>query len=253
MTDGVIAGTGNSRYLKSVSNFLTLYPTYADFVAALVAGTLPFDLNGINAANWTQVGTPLSKVNLLSDATETELWGDADDRTVNQALSKLKSDIDGAELLYNKIRDITDTNAVGGVALSMADLDWDEYREYKLIFEVAKSGSAENVFFRINNVSANYAVSQFSAGGSLTSTTTGTSLIPGYNGLDATYFAKCEFRLILNGDVHSIWNAVSRQAAAMYTGVSKIGQAGISTFDIRPETAGNTIYIRNASLWGARL
>ena len=48
---------------------MTVYPTYADFVAALVAGTLPIDLNGINAAGWTQQGTALNKANLLTDAT----------------------------------------------------------------------------------------------------------------------------------------------------------------------------------------
>ena len=69
MQDGIIKGTGNSRYLKSISNFLTQYPTYQDFVAALVAGTLPIDLNGINETGWDQLGTALNKANLLSDET----------------------------------------------------------------------------------------------------------------------------------------------------------------------------------------
>lgn len=69
MQDGIIKGTGNSRYLKSISNFLTQYPTYQDFVAALVAGTLPVDLNGINETGWDQLGTALNKANLLSDET----------------------------------------------------------------------------------------------------------------------------------------------------------------------------------------
>lgn len=69
MTDGVILGNGNSRYLKSVSNFLSAYPTYEDFAKALIAGNLPIDLNGINTAGWAQLGTALNKANLLSDAT----------------------------------------------------------------------------------------------------------------------------------------------------------------------------------------
>lgn len=69
MKDMVPKGTGNSRYLKSVSNFMTLYPTYADFAAALVAGTLPVDFNGINSAGCDEVGTALNKANLLTDAT----------------------------------------------------------------------------------------------------------------------------------------------------------------------------------------
>lgn len=69
MKDSVILGSGNSRYLKSVADFKTLYPTYDDFAAALVAGTLPIDLNGINAAGFQQVGDALGKFNLLKDAT----------------------------------------------------------------------------------------------------------------------------------------------------------------------------------------
>ena len=69
MKDFTAKGAGNSRYLKSVSNFLTLYPTYADFAAALVAGTLPVDMNGINPDGILQAGTPLTKANLLDDTT----------------------------------------------------------------------------------------------------------------------------------------------------------------------------------------
>lgn len=89
MQDAIIKGTGNSRYLKSVSNFATLYPTYADFVQALVEGTLPIDLNGINAAGFTQTGTALNKANLLSDSTETAIFGNTGNRTVDATLSKL--------------------------------------------------------------------------------------------------------------------------------------------------------------------
>ena len=73
MKDMVPKGTGNSRYLKSVANFMTLYPTYADFVTALVAGTLPVDFNGINSAGCNEVGTPLNKASLLTDATLAKL------------------------------------------------------------------------------------------------------------------------------------------------------------------------------------
>jgi len=90
MTDLVIKGTGNSRYLKSVSNFMTLYPTYADFVSALVAGTLPIDFNGINAAGIQTQGTPLNKANLLTDATATK-YGQGSSATVNSILNAIPS------------------------------------------------------------------------------------------------------------------------------------------------------------------
>jgi len=88
MQDSIIKGTGNSRYLKSVSDFMTLYPTYADFVAALVAGTLPIDLNGVNAAGWTQQGTALNKANLLTDATAAK-FGLTASATLNSVLSAI--------------------------------------------------------------------------------------------------------------------------------------------------------------------
>lgn len=60
-------GNGNSRYLKTVGEALSLYPTYEDFLQAMIAGTFPVDFNGINKDGWTQRGTPLNKANLLSD------------------------------------------------------------------------------------------------------------------------------------------------------------------------------------------
>ena len=87
MQDGVIAGTGNSRHLKSVSNFLTLYPTYSDFVAAMVAGTLPIDLL-YNAAGWTAEGNALNKAALLKDATAA-LYGLTSAAVPDDVLAKL--------------------------------------------------------------------------------------------------------------------------------------------------------------------
>ena len=100
MQDGIIAGNGNSRYLKTVSAALGLYPTYEDFMTALIAGTFPIDLNGINTAGWTQQGTALNKANLLTDATCSEL-GIAITSTPNDALSKIKSLIDNANTNAN--------------------------------------------------------------------------------------------------------------------------------------------------------
>ncbi len=89
MKDGVIYGSGNSRFLKSVSNFKTLYPTYDAFVNALVAGTLPIDLNGINSAGWKQIADALNKANLLTDETAKALGLDpADNPQVNDALMR---------------------------------------------------------------------------------------------------------------------------------------------------------------------
>lgn len=67
MQDAIMKGNGNSRYLKTVGEALSLYPTYEDFMQAMVAGIFPVDFNGINKDGWTQLGTLLNKANLLSD------------------------------------------------------------------------------------------------------------------------------------------------------------------------------------------
>lgn len=69
MQDAIINETGNSRFLRSIAGFLQAYPTYEAFAAALIAGTLPVDLNGIDPDGWAQLGTDLNKANLLTDAT----------------------------------------------------------------------------------------------------------------------------------------------------------------------------------------
>lgn len=95
MQDGIIKGTGNSRYMKSVADFMTRYPNYEAFAQALMTGTLPFDLNGINPEGWTQQGTALNKANLLSDTTAGNI-GLTGDPTPNQALNTLDQRLDAA-------------------------------------------------------------------------------------------------------------------------------------------------------------
>lgn len=69
MTNGVINQTGNSRYLQTVAQALSLYPTYESFMQALISGTFPIDLAGINPSGWDVQGTPLNKDTLLKDTT----------------------------------------------------------------------------------------------------------------------------------------------------------------------------------------
>lgn len=96
MQDGIIAGNGNSRYLKTVAAALSLYPTYQDFMTALIAGTFPIDLNGINEAGWSQLGTALNKANLLTDATAQAI-GLTSTATPDEALEQI------AKLLLNGV------------------------------------------------------------------------------------------------------------------------------------------------------
>lgn len=122
MKDSIIKNTGNSRYLKSVENFLSVYPTYESFAAALQAGTFPIDLNGINKAGFQQVGDSLGKANLLKDATAAALGLSADNVPDDalQVLSRLHSRL-GNDYLWRKqtisgeIKQATKSSSIGRI------------------------------------------------------------------------------------------------------------------------------------------
>jgi len=85
--DAIIKGIGNSRYLKTVGEALSLYE---DFMQAMVAGIFPVDFNGINKDGWTQQGTLLNKANLLSDTVISTLGlSTGADSTPNDAFNVL--------------------------------------------------------------------------------------------------------------------------------------------------------------------
>lgn len=115
MQDGIIAGNGNSRYLKTVAAALSLYPDYESFMAALIAGTFPIDFNGINASGWVQQGTPLNKANLFSDTTASAL-GLTASNTPNDALAKLKQLIDSSNSNANTRAKIATGSYIGSVS-----------------------------------------------------------------------------------------------------------------------------------------
>ena len=117
MQDGIIAGNGNSRYLKTVSAALSLYPTYQDFMAAVIAGTFPIDLNGINIAGWTQQGTALNKANLLKDATAA-LYGLGTDAVPDDVLALLATK--NIQVEYTEITESTNWTAPENLASNTA-------------------------------------------------------------------------------------------------------------------------------------
>lgn len=75
MKDSIIAGTGNSRYLRTS---LPADTTWEDALEMLRSGTFPVDFAGINDAGFTQLGTALNTANLLKSAVVTQLGLDSD-------------------------------------------------------------------------------------------------------------------------------------------------------------------------------
>lgn len=133
MQDAIIKGIGNSRYLKTVGEALSLYPTYEDFMQAMVAGIFPVDFNGINKDGWTQQGTLLNKANLLSDTVISTLGlSTGADSTPNDAFNVLanignvhvwrKTVVTEEEIPagYRLVDDTTNRNNVGDQTVSNA-------------------------------------------------------------------------------------------------------------------------------------
>lgn len=97
MKDSIPKGTGDSRFLKSVSDFMERYPTYQDFAAALVAGTMPVDI-GLNADGWLVLGMALAKMNLLRDETGEALGlENPADATVDDAFQAVRNGLVGTK------------------------------------------------------------------------------------------------------------------------------------------------------------
>lgn len=105
MQDGIMKESGDSRYLRSINGLLAMCPTYESFVRALVEGTLPIDLNGINEDGWTQLGTPLNKANLLTDSTAA-LAGLSYDATPNQMFAALANKLKTVDSQLENLDDL---------------------------------------------------------------------------------------------------------------------------------------------------
>jgi len=108
MTDTIIKGTGNSRSLKSVPNFLTMYPTYQDFAKALINGTLPIDLGALNSAGVQTRGTDLNKANVLKDATAA-LYGKNSAATPDQIFAAIRPLITAAQNTADNAQNIANS------------------------------------------------------------------------------------------------------------------------------------------------
>lgn len=115
MQDAIINETGNSRFLRSIAGFLKAYPTYEAFAAALVAGTLPIDLNGIDPDGWAQLGTDLNKANMLTDATAA-LAGLGPESTPNQMFAALANMIKNSGEKVNGLITYGTTDLISGTS-----------------------------------------------------------------------------------------------------------------------------------------
>jgi hypothetical protein len=164
MTDGVIAGTGNSRTLKVPSTAVTAYATYSDFMTALAAGTFEVDL-GYQSSGWTVTGTALNKASLLTSATET-LLGITADSTVDEALAALSP-------YYAKISSTILTGSATAINIPITNVT--DYKKLELSAKFLPATTSSNTLtMRFNSLtsSATYYYADYQTA----SPSTGTSL-----------------------------------------------------------------------------
>lgn len=97
MKNTVIKHTGNSRRIRTAPGL-----TAEKLLELLTSDEgLPVDILGLDPAGCEVVGTELVKANLLTDDTETAIWGDAKDRTIDQALAQLRTLVSTAQAAAN--------------------------------------------------------------------------------------------------------------------------------------------------------
>lgn len=124
MIDSIIAGTGNSRYLRSS---IPAGTTWDDALAMLQAGTFPIDLAGVNAAGFTTLGTPLNSANLLKSAVITALGlsSDATPSDAWEAILALIADKVDEEEAADAAPVQSVAGKTGDVTLDAGDVEYD--------------------------------------------------------------------------------------------------------------------------------
>lgn len=124
MIDSIIAGTGDSRYLRSS---IPAGTTWDDALAMLQAGTFPIDLAGVNAAGFTTLGTPLNSANLLKSAVITALGlsSDATPSDAWEAILALIADKVDEEEAADAAPVQSVAGKTGDVTLDAGDVEYD--------------------------------------------------------------------------------------------------------------------------------
>lgn len=167
MTDGEIKGTGNSRYIKSVANFKTLFPTYdayADAVSAADSDGVPIDLNGINPEGWRQLATALNKANLLKDSTA-GMFGLSGDAVPDDAFLAIAEKISGVSAYAYDLA-CKSMGQYGGKTIDISDIA-EKYGELRTL---DGAGTVTDLILRIpfssltGNISGISRFATFSAG-----------------------------------------------------------------------------------------
>lgn len=101
----------------------------------------------------TQVGTPLNKETFLTDSTETAIWGDAQDRTVDDAFNAFNNKCDTKS--YEIIMEITTESEVAQVELDLSEIDITKYSALTFTVEGAWNGTSTTNYapaaMRVNN------------------------------------------------------------------------------------------------------
>lgn len=183
MTDGVIKGTGNSRFLKSSISADT---TLTQLITMLRDGTFPIDLNGINAAGWTTLATALNKANLLDDTTANKIataMGVTAPTTPNEALNDL-----AVPPIYQKLLSTTVGTAAASVSLDLSGITISNYSAIIIEARVLTSATTTTEV-TLNNLTSGYYGNRLSSGYNAVSTISNGASISGFRSRATSTYA----------------------------------------------------------------
>lgn len=204
----------------------------------------------------TEQGTNLNKANLLPDATEIKIWGNAANRNVAEALSKLKE-----HTLYERIRDIADVSATTSLSIDVSDIDWTVWREIRLLGSI-KNTSGEGIVkifsFRLNNLSTLYRYARMAAGANYSQSTSGTdmaSVRAAGNAPNVPFDVVLQVQRTGSTNYHWFWQArfmtAGNENHATTVGNLASQTSAFGTINITTDS-GLSFMLQNASLWGIK-
>lgn len=204
----------------------------------------------------TEPGTDLNKANLLPDATEIAIWGNAANRNVAEALSKLKE-----HTLYEKIRDIADVSATTSLSIDVSDINWTVWREIRL-FGSIRNNSGESIIktfnFRLDNLSTFYRYARVGAGVNYIQSTTGAemaSIRASGNSPSVPFDVALQVQRTGSTNYYWFWQTrfitAGNENHAMTIGNLPGKSSAFSTVNIVTDVS-LSFTLQNASLWGIK-
>ena len=161
--------------------------------------------------------------------------------------------------LYEKIRAISNTSGTTSVSIDVSDIDWSIWREIRILGTAGIGSANNNLNLRVNLLNTNYAGAVITPGNPGV-TSPNTASMYTFTGVGTLAIAPAMFDVsILKSTISSnnMYHFILNRMFSNYVLASGISHqdaalASLNTFNLVSESAGQTVSLANASLWGIR-